>query len=98
MACPPFTFAVLVIELDSFLPSSVFEICGVPSEKFRSICSAVDKLDKESWEAVKKEMTEEKGRASRGEEGGVGKAGGMGGGEGGRVEEKEEGGTERARA
>ncbi|TFJ88391.1 hypothetical protein NSK_000740 [Nannochloropsis salina CCMP1776] len=40
---------------------SVFEICGVPSEKFRSICSAVDKLDKESWEAVKKEMTEEKG-------------------------------------
>ncbi|GAB5029449.1 histidine-trna ligase [Nannochloropsis oceanica] len=40
---------------------SVFEICGVPAEKFRTICSAVDKLDKESWETVKKEMTEEKG-------------------------------------
>ena len=24
----------------------MFEACGVPPEKFRSICSAVDKLDK----------------------------------------------------
>ena len=34
----------------------------MPAEKFRTICSAVDKLDKESWETVKKEMTEEKGK------------------------------------
>jgi histidyl-tRNA synthetase len=24
----------------------MFEVCGVPEDKFRSICSAVDKLDK----------------------------------------------------
>ena len=24
----------------------MFAVCGVPEEKFRSICSAVDKLDK----------------------------------------------------
>jgi len=40
---------------------SIFDIAGVPSEKFRTICSAVDKLDKEPWEIVKKEMTDEKG-------------------------------------
>lgn len=39
----------------------VFGICGVPSEKFRPICSAVDKLDKLPWEDVKKEMVTEKG-------------------------------------
>ena len=40
---------------------AVFEISGVPIEKFRPICSAVDKLDKMSWEDVKKEMIYEKG-------------------------------------
>ncbi|KAL9584064.1 MAG: hypothetical protein Q9212_002342 [Teloschistes hypoglaucus] len=39
----------------------VFEVCGVPKEKIRTISSAVDKLDKVSWEEVKKEMVEEKG-------------------------------------
>lgn len=39
----------------------VFDACGVPTEKFRSICSAVDKLDKMTWEEVKNEMVEEKG-------------------------------------
>ena len=39
----------------------VFEVCGVPTEKIRTISSAVDKLDKASWEEVKKEMVEEKG-------------------------------------
>ena len=28
---------------------------------FRTICSAVDKLDKSPWEEVKREMVEEKG-------------------------------------
>ena len=32
----------------------IFEHCGVPEKDFRPICSAVDKLDKEPWEAVKK--------------------------------------------
>lgn len=39
----------------------IFRISGVPEEKFRTICSAVDKLDKMSWEAVKSEMVNEKG-------------------------------------
>ena len=39
----------------------VFEVCGVPKEKIRTISSAVDKLDKSPWEEVKKEMVEEKG-------------------------------------
>ena len=39
----------------------VFQVCGVPPEKIRSISSAVDKLDKSPWAEVKKEMVEEKG-------------------------------------
>ncbi|TDL26414.1 histidyl-tRNA synthetase [Rickenella mellea] len=39
----------------------IFEVCGVPAEKTRTISSAVDKLDKLPWIEVKKEMTEEKG-------------------------------------
>jgi histidyl-tRNA synthetase len=39
----------------------MLEICGVPPEKFRTICSSIDKLDKQSFELVKKEMVEEKG-------------------------------------
>ncbi|KAI8832196.1 hypothetical protein BC829DRAFT_408791 [Chytridium lagenaria] len=39
----------------------MFEVCGVPADKFRTISSAVDKLDKATWEEVKKEMTVEKG-------------------------------------
>ncbi|KAF6230039.1 hypothetical protein HO133_004377 [Letharia lupina] len=39
----------------------IFEVCGVPKEKIRTISSAVDKLDKSPWEEVKKEMVEEKG-------------------------------------
>ena len=41
--------------------NGMFQTCGVPDEKFKSICSAVDKLDKMSWEDVKKEMCQEKG-------------------------------------
>ncbi|KAJ3547970.1 hypothetical protein NMY22_g1451 [Coprinellus aureogranulatus] len=39
----------------------IFEVCGVPSDKIRTISSAVDKLDKAPWSEVKREMTEEKG-------------------------------------
>src|SRR5438045_3903690 len=39
----------------------LFEVCGVPVEKFRSISSAVDKLDKLPWEQVRQEMVETKG-------------------------------------
>lgn len=43
------------------LLDAIFELCGVPSESFRPICSAVDKLDKLSWEEVREEMVGEKG-------------------------------------
>jgi len=43
------------------LLDGVMQLCGVPAEKLRPICSAIDKLDKESWETVKKEMTVVKG-------------------------------------
>lgn len=39
----------------------IFEVCGVKSSMFRTICSSVDKLDKSPWEEVRKEMVEEKG-------------------------------------
>lgn len=43
------------------LLDAILDICGVPAEKFRTICSAVDKLDKEPWAEVKREMVEDKG-------------------------------------
>lgn len=38
----------------------LFAVAGVPNEKIRSISSAVDKLDKVTWEEVKREMVDEK--------------------------------------
>ncbi|KAF6728509.1 Histidine--tRNA ligase, cytoplasmic [Oryzias melastigma] len=46
---------------DRRILDGMFAVCGVPDEKFRTICSTVDKLDKMSWEDVKKEMVNEKG-------------------------------------
>ncbi|XP_024526387.1 histidine--tRNA ligase, cytoplasmic-like [Selaginella moellendorffii] len=39
----------------------VLASCGVPEDKFKSICSAIDKLDKSPWDKVRTEMVEEKG-------------------------------------
>lgn len=39
----------------------IFAVAGVPGDKIRAISSAVDKLDKLSWEEVKLEMVEQKG-------------------------------------
>lgn len=41
--------------------NGMFEAAGVPKEKFKPICSSIDKLDKMSWDDVKKEMCNEKG-------------------------------------
>ena len=41
----------------------MFAACGVPEDKFRTICSAVDKLDKTFWDDVRVEMVDEKGLA-----------------------------------
>lgn len=43
------------------LLDGMLEICGVPSQKFRTVCSSIDKLDKQSFEQIKKELIEEKG-------------------------------------
>lgn len=40
---------------------TILSVCGVPVDSLRAICSAVDKLDKEPWEAVREEMVEKKG-------------------------------------
>ncbi|XP_043285977.1 histidine--tRNA ligase, cytoplasmic isoform X1 [Venturia canescens] len=42
------------------LLDGIFAACGVPQDKFRSVCSSVDKLDKSPWEEVRKEIVEEK--------------------------------------
>ncbi|KAK5964017.1 histidine--tRNA ligase PWA37_004357 [Arxiozyma heterogenica] len=41
----------------------IFQISGVAKEDVRKISSAVDKLDKLPWDAVKKEITVEKGQS-----------------------------------
>ncbi|KAK4488809.1 hypothetical protein RD792_004599, partial [Penstemon davidsonii] len=43
------------------LLDGMLAICGVPQEKFRTICSSIDKLDKQTFEQIKKEMVEQKG-------------------------------------
>lgn len=43
------------------LLDGLFAVCGVPEDKIRTISSAVDKMDKMSWEDVRKEMTVDKG-------------------------------------
>ena len=43
------------------LLDSIMAVCGVPEQKFRPICSAIDKLDKSPWEEVRREMVEDKG-------------------------------------
>ncbi len=43
------------------LLDAILDICGCPSDLFRPICSAIDKLDKLPWDAVRHEMVVEKG-------------------------------------
>ncbi|KAG5405340.1 hypothetical protein IGI04_011459 [Brassica rapa subsp. trilocularis] len=54
----------LIYDIADQLLDGMLEICGVPAEKFRTICSSIDKLDKQTFEQVKKEMVEEKGLSS----------------------------------
>lgn len=49
---------LLVTGNDLCILGGKFAICGVPERKFCTICSSVDKLNKESW---RKRMMEEKG-------------------------------------
>lgn len=42
------------------LLDGLLETCGVPADKFRTVCSSIDKLDKSPWSEVVKELTVEK--------------------------------------
>lgn len=43
------------------LLEAMVETAGIPLSKFKSVCSSVDKLDKEPWEKVSEELRVEKG-------------------------------------
>lgn len=43
------------------LLDGMLSLCGVPEDKLRTICSAIDKLDKEPWSVVRAEMVDTKG-------------------------------------
>jgi histidyl-tRNA synthetase len=42
------------------LLDGLLKLCGVPEDKVRTICSAIDKLDKTPWDKVRAEMLEKK--------------------------------------
>lgn len=42
------------------LLDGMFAVCGVSPEKFKSVCSSVDKLDKSPWEEVRQELLTER--------------------------------------
>lgn len=43
------------------LLEAIIEAAGGPIERFKSICSSIDKLDKEPWETVATELVNDKG-------------------------------------
>lgn len=43
------------------LLSAMTEVAGVPPEKFKTVCSSVDKLDKQEWSEVRNELVSVKG-------------------------------------
>ena len=43
------------------LLDSIVEISGISNDKYKIVCSSIDKLDKEPWEKVKAELIEVKG-------------------------------------
>ncbi|KAF5799165.1 putative histidine--tRNA ligase [Helianthus annuus] len=43
------------------LLDGMLDICGVPAGKFRTVCSSIDKLDKQSFEQIRNELIVEKG-------------------------------------
>jgi histidyl-tRNA synthetase len=43
------------------LLDSMVEICGIGNDKYKLVCSSIDKLDKEEWEQVRTELINVKG-------------------------------------
>ncbi|KAG4302223.1 hypothetical protein PCK1_001495 [Pneumocystis canis] len=56
-----FSKIIKVFKRHGGILNGIFEVSGVSKEKFHTISSALDKLDKLSWNDVKKEMVNEKG-------------------------------------
>ena len=48
---------------DRRLLEAIIEVAGADLERFATICSSVDKLDKQPWSEVAQELIEEKGIA-----------------------------------
>jgi histidyl-tRNA synthetase len=48
---------------DRRLLEAIIEVAGANLERFKTICSSIDKLDKQPWEEVCEELIEEKGIA-----------------------------------
>ena len=42
------------------LLDAMIQISEAPANKFKEICNSIDKLDKKSWEEVRKELIEQK--------------------------------------
>ena len=62
LGSPKLDLGEFVIKVnDRNILDGMLEACGVPKDKIRAACSAVDKLDKNTWEAIKNEMVNEKG-------------------------------------
>lgn len=59
LALPNFTIKVS----DRRLLEAIIEVAGADLERFATICSSVDKLDKQPWSEVAQELVEEKGIA-----------------------------------
>lgn len=55
----PYQFSIKINH--RYILTGMFKYVGVPKDKFKTICSSIDKLDKMSWEEVKKEMCNLKG-------------------------------------
>lgn len=51
---------VIKVNHRKFLDAMV-ELAGCERRKFKSICSSIDKLDKEPWERVRAELIQQKG-------------------------------------
>jgi len=60
---PDFSFEIKVSHRQ--LLSAMTEIAGVPTEKFRTVCSSIDKLDKVEWSIVRNELIEMKGLSAQ---------------------------------
>jgi len=51
---------ILKLNHRKFLDAMI-ELAGCEKRKFKSICSSIDKLDKEPWEKVQLELIQQKG-------------------------------------